>query len=134
MCLIYYDMLLDLGDQYVDIMYNNSTHITNVETQVGMLDMHTLLIYPCLMILDKYDAHTVSMSSYMYKIYDCPFHQNFYFAHCGFGIYLFRYQSHYENKDEWIFLADMQRSQPHMNFYCVDILFSWGEIMLLSIT
>ena len=43
--------------QYVGDWHNNTIHISSVAIHVGMVDMHTLLTWPCQLLLNIYDSH-----------------------------------------------------------------------------
>ena len=51
------DLILDLEDISVDIVHNNSTHISNVVMHILMMDIHTLLPSPFQMLFETYDYH-----------------------------------------------------------------------------
>ena len=44
------------------IVHNNGTYITSVVTNIEMVDIYTLLPWPCQILFDKYDTHVVSQS------------------------------------------------------------------------
>ena len=57
MCLSYADLIPDLGHKYVNILHNNVTQTFSVAMHVVMVDIHTLLEYPCQMLFDTHDYH-----------------------------------------------------------------------------
>ena len=57
-------LTLDLGDKYADILKNNITHIYSAEMNIGIVDMHTLLPWPCQMLFHRYGDH-VSLQSFI---------------------------------------------------------------------
>ena len=74
-------LILVLEDQYVGNYNNNATDIFIVAMHVVMVYIHTLLPWPCQLMLHIYDAHMVSQSLYMSQIGDQTFHRTFYFVH-----------------------------------------------------
>ena len=44
------DINIDLVDQYMDILHNNSKHTSNVVMHILIMDIHTCLPYPCQMM------------------------------------------------------------------------------------
>ena len=69
-------MILGLEDQYMGNYNNNATHISTLAMHFGMVDMYTLLPWPCQLLLHVYDAHVALQSFYMSQIGDEPFHRN----------------------------------------------------------
>ena len=61
-------LILSLEVQYMGNYNNNVTRISSVETYVWMVDMHTLKLRTCHMLLYRYDAHAASLSFNMSQI------------------------------------------------------------------
>ena len=63
-------LIIDLLDQYMDIVHNNETHISSVSMHVGMVDMHRLCSWPFHLLFYIYYNHTPLHISYMTQIYN----------------------------------------------------------------
>ena len=55
-------------DQYMGNWYNNATHVFSVAMNVGVVDIHTLLPWPCQILLHIYDTHAKLQRFYMSQI------------------------------------------------------------------
>ena len=68
-------LILYLKDQCVEIVHNNALHISNVLLHILMMDIHTLLPYPCKMHIDVVPEKviwTVNWLHYLnYEIIPC---------------------------------------------------------------
>ena len=56
------------------------------EMNVGMVDIHTLYIWPCHLLLHIYDTYAASLSFYVSQIRDLPFYYTLSFEHFDLDI------------------------------------------------
>ena len=81
MCLNSAYLILGWKHRDVGNFHNNETHISSMEIHAEMVDMHTLLIWPCQVLFDICDERVESQSFYKSQVYNYTFHQNFCFVH-----------------------------------------------------
>ena len=90
-----------------------------------MMDMHTLLPYPCKIMFLIHAYHVAWQNFNISQIGYWQFHQTFCFLCYNIDFFVFKWQSRHDNNYEWMILEDMQHSQPHINSYWEVIFLSW---------